>query len=95
MTVGRSDAGSSTPREIMSSFAPSAVSSYRTLRHKTKAPPVAEVEGELDFYTAPTLLYRARTRRTRTGIRASRGWRKVVFRSPEMYNREIAVVAKR
>lgn len=93
MRVGKGETGRATPKEIRSAFAPYKLDGYRILSYETKAPAIAEVQADLQMGGQ---IFRAVLRMTFTadngdvrveGIQEGK-WR-MVWRSPDMFNRDL------
>ena len=93
MRVGKTAKGDATPKEIKAAFAPYKLEGFRVLSYETKAPSIAEVQAELMMsgQTFPAVLrmtFTAENGDARVeGIQEGE-WR-MVFRSPDLYNREL------
>lgn len=97
MRIGKSVKGDATPKEIKAAFAPYKLEGFRVVGYGTKAPAIAEVQAELTMsgQTFPAVLrmtFTAENGDVRVeGIQEGE-WR-MVFRSPDLYNRELCRVA--
>lgn len=97
MRVGKTAKGDATPKEIKALFAPFKLEGFRVLSYETKAPAVAEVQAELlmSGQTFPAVLrmtFTAENGDVRVEGVQEGEWR-MVFRSPDLYNRELWRVA--
>ena len=97
MRVGKGQAGKATPKEIRSAFAPYKLDGFRVLSYETKAPAIAEVQAELEmggqiFPAVLRMTFTADNGDARVeGIQGGT-WR-MVWRSPDMFNRDLWKVA--
>lgn len=97
MRVGKTAKGDATPKEIKAAFAPFKLEGFRVRSYETKAPAVAEVQAELlmSGQTFPAVLrmtFTAENGDVRVEGVQEGEWR-MVFRSPDLYNRELWRVA--
>jgi hypothetical protein len=97
MLIGEGEEAKPRPQELRRSFAPFKLKGYTITGYEVTAPAVAIVKAELHIgnETFPTDLRMTLTNdegETRVEGAADARWR-VVFHSPEMFNRDIARVA--
>lgn len=98
MQIGKGDYALATPKEVRSSFSPYKLDAYRIVSYEMQAPSIAEVQVELDVggQTFPAVLrmaFAAEDGNTRVEGLQEGAW-KMVFRSPEVFNRDLVKVAK-
>ncbi|RZS59300.1 hypothetical protein EV141_0520 [Microcella putealis] len=98
MRLGKGSSGNATPKEIKSAFSPYVLESFVVRSYEVQAPAVAEVSvdivvnGEM-FPAVLRMTYTNEDGDTRVEGKQEGSW-KMVFRSPEVYSRDIVKVAK-
>lgn len=98
MRLGKEDSGKATPQEIRSSFAPYPLEAFTIRAYEVQAPAIAEVMVDVQvaeqvFPVVLRMTFVDEDGGTRVEGQQKGSW-KMVWRSPELFNRELARVAK-